>query len=215
MCCRLARLPASMCPGEPPAPDWGAVNGTRTLIRPLRGRVWGQAAGGPASQPSSGAGGAACSALQALGCPVQCAPAASCDGQAPPLPPPPGTPVNARRFPLAARRFCYHERLSIAGNCRMCLVEVRLLCCSHASALYSSGASERASTACRCPRTSGRFECRQLSGLGTQQAAGWLCSAHQRCQPQTCRCSLPLLLCARWRRAPSRWPRAPCPRLPA
>lgn len=24
-------------------------------------------------------------------------------------------------------RFCYHERLSIAGNCRMCLVEVRLI----------------------------------------------------------------------------------------
>ena len=24
-------------------------------------------------------------------------------------------------------RFCYHERLSIAGNCRMCLVEVRRL----------------------------------------------------------------------------------------
>ncbi len=22
-------------------------------------------------------------------------------------------------------RFCYHERLSIAGNCRMCLVEVQ------------------------------------------------------------------------------------------
>lgn len=22
-------------------------------------------------------------------------------------------------------RFCYHHRLSIAGNCRMCLVEVR------------------------------------------------------------------------------------------
>ena len=22
-------------------------------------------------------------------------------------------------------RFCYHDRLSIAGNCRMCLVEVR------------------------------------------------------------------------------------------
>ena len=22
-------------------------------------------------------------------------------------------------------RFCYHERLSIAGNCRMCLVEVK------------------------------------------------------------------------------------------
>jgi NADH dehydrogenase/NADH:ubiquinone oxidoreductase subunit G len=24
-------------------------------------------------------------------------------------------------------RFCYHERLSIAGNCRMCLVEVETL----------------------------------------------------------------------------------------
>ena len=24
-------------------------------------------------------------------------------------------------------RFCYHERLSIAGNCRMCLVEVENL----------------------------------------------------------------------------------------
>jgi NADH dehydrogenase/NADH:ubiquinone oxidoreductase subunit G len=23
-------------------------------------------------------------------------------------------------------RFCYHQRLSIAGNCRMCLVEVGL-----------------------------------------------------------------------------------------
>ena len=22
-------------------------------------------------------------------------------------------------------RFCYHERLSIAGNCRMCLIEVK------------------------------------------------------------------------------------------
>src|SRR6516164_242157 len=22
-------------------------------------------------------------------------------------------------------RFCYHERLSVAGNCRMCLVEIR------------------------------------------------------------------------------------------
>lgn len=36
-------------------------------------------------------------------------------------------------------RFCYHDRLSVAGNCRMCLVEVekspkvsdaRLLCTS-------------------------------------------------------------------------------------
>ena len=24
-------------------------------------------------------------------------------------------------------RFCYHDRLSIAGNCRMCLVEVDVL----------------------------------------------------------------------------------------
>ena len=23
-------------------------------------------------------------------------------------------------------RFCYHEKLSIAGNCRMCLVEMEL-----------------------------------------------------------------------------------------
>ena len=35
-------------------------------------------------------------------------------------------------------RFCYHERLSIAGNCRMCLVEVKpgppkpQACCAHA-----------------------------------------------------------------------------------
>ena len=26
---------------------------------------------------------------------------------------------------LEIPRFCYHERLSIAGNCRMCLVEVK------------------------------------------------------------------------------------------
>ena len=26
-------------------------------------------------------------------------------------------------------RFCYHQKLSIAGNCRMCLVEVGLLVC--------------------------------------------------------------------------------------
>ena len=25
-------------------------------------------------------------------------------------------------------RFCYHERLSIAGNCRMCLVEIEKRC---------------------------------------------------------------------------------------
>ena len=32
-----------------------------------------------------------------------------------------GLPHNA----LGDCRFCYHQRLSIAGNCRMCLVEVR------------------------------------------------------------------------------------------
>lgn len=26
--------------------------------------------------------------------------------------------------PLPGSRFCYHQKLSIAGNCRMCLVEV-------------------------------------------------------------------------------------------
>lgn len=26
-------------------------------------------------------------------------------------------------------RFCYHQRLSIAGNCRMCLVEVGITTC--------------------------------------------------------------------------------------
>ena len=33
-------------------------------------------------------------------------------------------------------RFCYHERLSVAGNCRMCLVEVegspKPVCFKHA-----------------------------------------------------------------------------------
>ena len=26
---------------------------------------------------------------------------------------------------IALSRFCYHENLSVAGNCRMCLVEVQ------------------------------------------------------------------------------------------
>ena len=25
---------------------------------------------------------------------------------------------------VAVPRFCYHERLNVAGNCRMCLVEI-------------------------------------------------------------------------------------------
>lgn len=33
------------------------------------------------------------------------------------------TAVHDMTFPMH-RRFCYHQRLSIAGNCRMCLVEV-------------------------------------------------------------------------------------------
>jgi hypothetical protein len=34
-------------------------------------------------------------------------------------------PLTARPPSRSRRRFCYHQRLSIAGNCRMCLVEVR------------------------------------------------------------------------------------------
>ena len=30
----------------------------------------------------------------------------------------------AEQVGIEIPRFCYHERLSIAGNCRMCLVEV-------------------------------------------------------------------------------------------
>merc|ERR1712131_471668 len=39
---------------------------------------------------------------------------------------PPGTTVikAAEEIDVQIPRFCYHERLSIAGNCRMCLVEV-------------------------------------------------------------------------------------------
>ena len=45
-------------------------------------------------------------------------------------------------------RFCYHERLSIAGNCRMCLVEVKggpkpVASCAWASA--TAGRARRAS----------------------------------------------------------------------
>lgn len=39
----------------------------------------------------------------------------------------PGTTIlqAAERLGIEIPRFCYHERLSIAGNCRMCLVEVQ------------------------------------------------------------------------------------------
>ena len=38
---------------------------------------------------------------------------------------PPGTTVikAAEEIDVQIPRFCYHERLSIAGNCRMCLVD--------------------------------------------------------------------------------------------
>lgn len=34
------------------------------------------------------------------------------------------TLINKSLFRVEIPRFCYHERLSVAGNCRMCLVEV-------------------------------------------------------------------------------------------
>ena len=39
---------------------------------------------------------------------------------------PPGTTIlqAAELAGVEIPRFCYHDRLSIAGNCRMCLVEV-------------------------------------------------------------------------------------------
>jgi NADH-quinone oxidoreductase subunit G len=55
-------------------------------------------------------------------------------------------------------RFCYHERLSIAGNCRMCLVEVkaapkphRLLCaeCRSTTCARTATASRRKSAPTR------------------------------------------------------------------
>ena len=32
---------------------------------------------------------------------------------------------RVKRLGKEIPRFCYHQRLSIAGNCRMCLVEVK------------------------------------------------------------------------------------------
>ena len=39
---------------------------------------------------------------------------------------PPGTTVlqAAAKVGVEIPRFCYHERLAVAGNCRMCLVEI-------------------------------------------------------------------------------------------
>ncbi|PNI67086.1 NDUFS1 isoform 9 [Pan troglodytes] len=38
----------------------------------------------------------------------------------------PGTTVlqACEKVGMQIPRFCYHERLSVAGNCRMCLVEI-------------------------------------------------------------------------------------------
>jgi len=35
-----------------------------------------------------------------------------------------GNIFNLMMYRVEIPRFCYHERLSVAGNCRMCLVEV-------------------------------------------------------------------------------------------
>ena len=42
-------------------------------------------------------------------------------------------------------RFCYHDRLSIAGNCRMCLVEVEK--------------SAKPVAACAMPVMNGKIDC--------------------------------------------------------
>lgn len=34
------------------------------------------------------------------------------------------TSIFFKSFSVIIPRFCYHERLAVAGNCRMCLVEV-------------------------------------------------------------------------------------------
>ena len=39
------------------------------------------------------------------------------------------TPMSQTLSSDCACRFCYHQKLSIAGSCRMCLVEVGLLAC--------------------------------------------------------------------------------------
>ena len=34
------------------------------------------------------------------------------------------SPQACEKMGVQIPRFCYHERLSVAGNCRMCLVEI-------------------------------------------------------------------------------------------
>src|SRR4026207_336024 len=47
-------------------------------------------------------------------------------------------------------RFCYHERLSIAGNCRMCLIEVKGMPKPQASCAFTV-VDLRPSPNCRAP----------------------------------------------------------------
>ena len=59
-------------------------------------------------------------------------------------------------------RFCYHQRLSIAGNCRMCLVEVEKSPKPVASCAMPAGPG-----ACRPPRHPTRCEplCIESNGI--------------------------------------------------
>lgn len=97
-------------------------------------------------------------------------------------------------------RFCYHQRLSIAGNCRMCLVEVRSrpLLLEHSPLPCSAATADLRS----CEPLYKRLLC-------------W-CMAHglyiQAFNPTGAARSAPPLINNRWRRAPSRWRRARCPR---
>lgn len=62
----------------------------------------------------------------------------------------PGTTVlqAAAMIGIEIPRFCYHERLAVAGNCRMCLVEVEK--------------SPKPVAACAMPVMKGTYKIRQL-----------------------------------------------------
>ena len=49
-------------------------------------------------------------------------------------------------------RFCFHERLSIAGNCRMCLVEVKGGRRSRRRPVPSASRTCAPARTARCPR---------------------------------------------------------------
>ena len=50
-------------------------------------------------------------------------------------------------------RFCYHERLSIAGNCRMCLVEVGRLAEAEGVLRAAGAGTFRPTATARPPRS--------------------------------------------------------------